>query len=312
MRAGRILVAILILVGLAGALISGAPVYSHLLYVGLLMIMLSAVWTWVAARWLRVSRHTRTLRSNVGDILEEHFEVSNGSSLVNLWIEILNESPIPSAAGSRLLTLVGGHRSRSYTSRTWLTRRGAFPLGPTILTSGDPFGLFRYRRSFPPQESLIVLPMIFDLAHFSSPPGLISGGPVIHRKAADITPHAAGVREYSPGDPMRRIHWPTTVRRGQVMVKEFEQDPQAEVWLFLDAQETVHFEKRQRQQDQKSDPLLFKVDAFLVNKRPEFHLPSLLGRIFGDNCGLAGALFPRAAPGRWTGNLWPRLYCYPC
>jgi uncharacterized protein (DUF58 family) len=273
MRAGRLLVAILILVGLVGALISGASVYSHILYVGILAILMSAIWTWIVARGLKLTRHTRTLRANVGDIFEEHFEVSNGSYLVNLWIEVLNESPIPSAAGSRLLTLVGGHRSRSYTSRTWLTRRGAFPLGPTTLTSGDPFGLFRIRRRFPSRESLVVLPMIFDLAQFSSPPGLIPGGPVIHRKAADITPHAAGVREYSPGDPMKRIHWPTTVRRGQVMVKEFEQDPQAEVWLFLDAQETVHFEKRQRQQDQKSDPLLFKVDAFLINKRPEFHLP---------------------------------------
>ena len=273
MRAGRLLVAILILVGAAGAAISGAAVYSRLLFVGLLLVVVSALWSWAASRWLRVSRHTRTRRANVGDIFEEHFEVTNGSYLLNLWIEVLNESPIPGAAGSRLLTLVGGHRTRSYTSRTWLTRRGAFELGPTVLTSGDPFGLFRIPRNFPARESLIVLPMIFDLASFSSPPGLISGGPVIHRKAADVTPHASGVREYVPGDPMKRIHWPTTVRRGQVMVKEFEQDPQAEVWLFVDAQDTVHFEKRLPEQDQSADPLLFKVDAFLFSKRPEFHLP---------------------------------------
>jgi uncharacterized protein (DUF58 family) len=274
MKAGRLLAAILILVGLGGALISGAAVYSRLLYVGLMLIVVSALWSWAAARRLRVTRSARSLRANVGDIFEEHFEVTNGGYLVNLWIEVLNQSPIPGAAGSRLLTLVGGHRSRSYTARTWLTRRGAFPLGPTSLTSGDPFGLFRMRNSFPAQDSLVVLPMIFDLASFSSPPGLIPGGPVIHRKAMDVTPHAAGVREYVPGDPMKRIHWPTTVRRGQVMVKEFEQDPQAEVWLFLDAQESVHYERPQRGRDQRSDPLLFKVDAFLFSKRPEFHLPA--------------------------------------
>ena len=273
MRAGRLLIAILILVGLAGALITGSTIYSRLLLVGLLLIVVSALWSWAASRWLRLFRHTRTLRANVGDIFEEHFEITNGSYLLNLWIEVLNESPVPGAAGSRLLTLVGGHRTRSYTARTWLTRRGTFPLGPTTLTSGDPFGLFRFRKSFAPRASLVVLPMIFDLASFSSPPGLISGGPVIHRKASDITPHASGVREYIPGDPMKRIHWPTTVRRGQLMVKEFEQDPQAEVWLFLDAQETVHFEKRQTPQEQGADSLLFKVDAFLFSRRPEFHLP---------------------------------------
>jgi uncharacterized protein (DUF58 family) len=154
-----------------------------------------------------------------------------------------------------------------------MTRRGAFSLGPTVLTSGDPFGLFRLHRRFPAQETLIVIPMIVDLASFASPPGLLSGGQVIRRRAADVTPYAAGVREYVPGDPMKRIHWPTTVRRGQVMVKEFEQDPQSEIWLFLDAEEVVHYEKTQNLQQMKNDPLLFKVDAFLFGRRPEFHLP---------------------------------------
>lgn len=273
MRAGRILVGLLVVAGSLGVIFTGAEIYSRLLYLGILLILMSAAWSWSVSRYLKVERQTRSLRANVGDILEEHFEIGNGSMLLNLWIEVLNQSPIPGASGSRLVTLVGGRQKRTYTSRTWLTRRGAFPLGPTLLTSGDPFGLFRFRRSFPPQETLVVVPMIFDLARFASPPGVLSGGPVIHRRAVDITPHASGVREYVPGDPMKRIHWPTTVRLGQVMVKEFEQDPQSEVWLFLDAEAGVHFEKAESRQDTRVDSLLFKVDAFLFGRRPEFHLP---------------------------------------
>jgi uncharacterized protein (DUF58 family) len=85
--------------------------------------------------------------------------------------------------------------------------------------------------------------MIFPLAEFLTPPGLLPGGRAIRRKSIDITPHAAGVREYVPGDPMKRIHWPTSIRRGQLMVKEFEQDPQAEVWLFLDTHKNAHMAK---------------------------------------------------------------------
>ncbi|MGE5249463.1 MAG: DUF58 domain-containing protein [Bacteroidota bacterium] len=273
MRATRVLVGILILSGLAGVLISGAKIYSRLLYLGILLVLLSAVWTASVARSLRVERHTRSLRANVGDLLEEHFEIFNGSYLLALWVEVLNETPIPGAAGSRLLTLIGGRRKRTYTSRTWLTRRGAFALGPTSLTAGDPFGLFRIRRRFPGDASLVVIPMIVDLASFASPPGLLSGGRVIPHKATDVTPHAAGVREYVPGDPMKRIHWPTTVRRGEIMVKEFEQDPQAEIWLFLDAEETVHYEKSRGLPEQKADAMLYKVDSFLFGRRPEFHLP---------------------------------------
>jgi hypothetical protein len=58
--------------------------------------------------------------------------------------------------------------------------------------------------------------MLFPVHDFLSPPGLLPGGKAIRRKSIDITPHASGVREYVPGDPMKRIHWPTSVRREPV------------------------------------------------------------------------------------------------
>jgi uncharacterized protein (DUF58 family) len=45
---------------------------------------------------------------------------------------------------------------------------------------------------------------------------------------------ASGVRDYQPSDPYHRIHWPTTARTGRLMVKEFELDPFADVWIVLD------------------------------------------------------------------------------
>jgi uncharacterized protein (DUF58 family) len=108
--------------------------------------------------------------------------------------------------------------------------------------------------------------MLFEVKSFPLPPGLLPGGQVIRRKSPDITPHAAGVREYAPGDAMKRIHWATSIRRGQLMVKEFEQDPQAEVWLFLDSQKKVHYEKEG--QTERHSP-----ESSLFGKRPEFHLP---------------------------------------
>ena len=108
--------------------------------------------------------------------------------------------------------------------------------------------------------------MLFEIKSFLFPPGLLPGGQVIRRKSSDITPHAAGVREYVHGDAMKRIHWPTSIRRNQLMVKEFEQDPQAEVWLYLDSQKDVHFEKP-HQYDEVS------VESMLFGRRPKFQLP---------------------------------------
>jgi uncharacterized protein (DUF58 family) len=109
--------------------------------------------------------------------------------------------------------------------------------------------------------------MLVNIPSFISPPGLLPGGQVIRRKSADMTPHAAGVREYVHGDAMKRIHWPTSARRGQLMVKEFDQDPQSEVWLILDAQEKVHVEKKHRRIDEVPE------DSMLFGRRPKFQLP---------------------------------------
>jgi uncharacterized protein (DUF58 family) len=57
-----------------------------------------------------------------------------------------------------------------------------------------------------------------------------------------ITPNAAGVREYVTGDPLNRIHWLSSARRERLMVKEFELDPLADVWIFIDAESVVHNE----------------------------------------------------------------------
>ncbi len=243
MTAGRIFVALILVVGIVGTAVHGGTVYVRLLYLGVLLIVLAWLMTFFSLWGLRVERQARSLRASVGDIFEEHFEIYNASRIPKLWLEVANEATIPNVTGSRVLTFLRGRQKRIYTSRTWLTNRGGFALGPTTITSGDPFGIFCVSKKYPAVASLMVVPLIFPVTEFLSPPGLLPGGKAIRRKSIDITPHAAGIREYVPGDPMKRIHWPTSIRRDQLMVKEFEQDPQAEVWLFLDTRKNSHVSK---------------------------------------------------------------------
>jgi uncharacterized protein (DUF58 family) len=266
MKGGRVLLALMLIAGLVGWLVNGAAVYVRMLYLGVLLLVISWIWARLSLRGMKISRQARSLRGSVGDIFEEHFEITNGGQFSCLWLEVMNSSTMPGVAGSRLLTGIGRRQRRSYNARTWLVRRGSFPLGPTVLTAGDPFGLFRSQKQFPAQDSLIVLPMIVGITEFPTPPGLLPGGKPVSRKAIDITPHASGVREYVPGDPMKRIHWPTTVRCGKLMVKEFDQDPQAEVWLFLDAQASVHYE-------QKYDLPVEPLGGWLFSQKPMSVLP---------------------------------------
>ncbi|MCX8063429.1 MAG: DUF58 domain-containing protein, partial [Anaerolineales bacterium] len=137
---------------------------------------------------------------------------------------------------SRVISFLKPKEMRSYFVRTRLVKRGFYSLGSTRLVAGDPFGLFTVEKVFPAEENLLVYPMTVDIEGFPSPSGWISGGEAIRRKTHQITPNAAGVREYFPGDPLNRIHWLSTARRNRLMVKEFELDPLSEVWFFIDAE----------------------------------------------------------------------------
>lgn len=93
---------------------------------------------------------------------------------------------------------------------------------------------------------------------------MLPGGKAIRRKSYEVTPHASGVREYVTGDPFKRIHWPSTARRGRLMVKEFEQDPQSELWIFLDAQAGIQAEQESQEAQVWND--------WMFSRRPKIKL----------------------------------------
>jgi hypothetical protein len=49
-----------------------------------------------------------------------------------------------------------------------------------------------------------------DFQFFLAPFGILPGGHALREKTLEVTPYAAGVREYVPGDPLKRIHWPSS------------------------------------------------------------------------------------------------------
>lgn len=236
----RIVLVLLILSLIAGA-VTGSQLYYRLSYLWLLLLGISWGMSWMALRRMTVQRKARTLRSQVGYIFEEHYEIQNSGRWPRLWIEVRDESPLPGSRGSHVLTSIGGRESRTYLARTRLQERGVFALGPTRLLSGDLFGMFPVERLFQSQDSLLVYPMLFEIQSFPNPPGLLPGGESLRRRTQQITSNAAGVREYITGDPLNRIHWASTARRGRLIVKEFELDPLAEVWIFIDAYQGVHY-----------------------------------------------------------------------
>lgn len=77
----------------------------------------------------------------------------------------------------------------------------------------------------------------------------------MRRRTHYVTTNVSGIREYFPGDSFNRIHWPSTARHGRLIVKEFELDPTADVWLILDMQGAVQADRLWQEQDTAGQPL---------------------------------------------------------
>jgi len=235
MNTGQKVVLALLALSLIAGLATGGKLYYRLSIFWILLFFGSWLWSYFSLGGLQFIRSARTTKAQVGQIFEERFEIQNLNRFPRLWLEIHDESSLPGSEGSRVLTMVKGKQTRSYVARVRLIKRGVFPLGPTTLATGDLFGLFPVETKIPGIDSLLVYPMMVDIKSFPNPPGLLPGGEALRRRTHQITPNAAGIREYFTGDPLNRIHWLSSARRGRLMVKEFELDPLADVWIFVDA-----------------------------------------------------------------------------
>ncbi|HEV2073356.1 MAG TPA: DUF58 domain-containing protein [Thermomicrobiales bacterium] len=207
-----------------------------------LVALLVVAWLWSRGSLNRLGLR-RTLTSDrirAGEVIEEELELTNHSWMPHLWIEVQDHSTLPDHHAGSVVS-VGGRATSTWRSQTRVLRRGVYRLGPFTLHGGDPFGIFEKRRLIPVSHELVVYPAPIDVSSIPLPVAGMSGGTVRQGNIALSSPTIAGVREYAPGDPLNHVSWSATARRGVVMVKEFEPDPTADLWLVLDLSERGQF-----------------------------------------------------------------------
>jgi uncharacterized protein (DUF58 family) len=227
----------------------------YLAYVMTAVLIGSWIWARLNLIALEVRREARQQQVQVGDTFEEIFLVRNRGFWPKLWMEVRDHSTLPGHQAAAVISLQG-KKAKRWRVRTLCRRRGRYQLGPLTVSSGDPFGLFRSWRTVPDMAELLVFPAIVDLAAFGLPMSDLPGGAQVRRRAQSLTPNAAGLRDYMPGDPFSRIHWPATARRQILTVKEFELDPTADVWVVVDLDREVHLALPRTPANLESAPLL--------------------------------------------------------
>lgn len=110
--------------------------------------------------------------------------------------------------------------------------RGIVTVGPATTVRSDPIGLLRREHAFEDVHTLYVHPRTTAVPSTSA--GLIrdlEGNPTRRLVDADMSFHA--IREYAPGDSRRQIHWKSTAKTGQLMVRQYEESRRSRMAVVL-------------------------------------------------------------------------------
>ncbi len=239
---------------LIAVLLLAASIILHqvpLLLISLLFFLsggIARLWGQNCLKRVEYHRRLSANRAFFGDEVRLETEVVNRKPLPLPWLQIDDNLPDE-------VTLLRGSVSPSYNpgfvllsntlSMSWYYRvrkryrlqcrqRGYFTFGPAHLRSGDIFGLFSRESEVRDIDELIVYPRVLPL----QTPGIPSNQP-----QGDIRTRShlfqdpvltLGVRDYHPGDSLKRIHWKATARLGELQTRVFEPTTTVDMGIFLD------------------------------------------------------------------------------
>ncbi|MGW4467935.1 DUF58 domain-containing protein [Micromonospora sp. NBC_01796] len=156
---------------------------------------------------------------------------------------LLLEDRLPYALGSRprvVLERLGAHQASSVAYTVRADVRGRYEVGPLVVRLTDPFGLCELTRAFPSVDRLTVIPQVTALPQVRLAGEYAGTGDSRARSVAVHGEDDAATREYRRGDDLRRVHWKSTARTGELMVRREEQPWESRATVVLDTRASAH------------------------------------------------------------------------
>ena len=230
------------------------------------------VWgRWITPRGLKKLRVARVFADHafLGEEVAVTIRLQNESRLALPWLELVESAAMDlraHEATNDVLALRGGEKAEfTYTVRA--TRRGQYRIGPMFLSSGDLFGFFDKQRRKHAADFITVYPRINALAQLGLPSRLPFGAIASTQRLFEDPTRPAGVRDYRPGDPLRRINWKVSGHQQRLVVKTFQPAISLDSVVLLNLHRDDYDERQWRSATEWSIELAASFAAHLVQQR---------------------------------------------
>ena len=217
---------------------------SALARVGILVVALPLLTAWMVSRNRYRLALVRTVTPQLvaaGQPARVTLSLTNEGRTPNG--ALLLEDQVPYVLGTRPRFVVEGIGSGWKQSVTYQVRsdvRGRFEIGPMTVRVTDPFGLVELGRAFRTTVPLTVTPRTVVLPQIPLGGAWTGSGDNRPRAFASGSAEDVTVREYRRGDDLRRVHWRSSAKVGELMVRREEQPWQSRATLFLDNRSSAH------------------------------------------------------------------------
>jgi uncharacterized protein (DUF58 family) len=225
---------VFLIVLLVVAFFTGVDVFFYLLYALVGIYVLGRLWARRSLASLAITR-SHDQRVFLGESLTVEVEVQNRGWLPVLWLHLSDTIPAGLGAGTtfrHILSLLPHERLElSYTLNS--RRRGYYPFGPLVSRGGDLLGTKTYENRYEKDDFVIVYPRIVTLQELGFPSQSPSGNLPSRERLFEDPSRIRGVRDYQPGDSLKRMDWKTSARVGRLQVRRFEPAIALETAIFL-------------------------------------------------------------------------------
>lgn len=252
---------VLALFVLVSGLSTGFPLYYRLFVLLVLVLGAGLAWSYFSLRWVRLTFERPAKRVQVGDSVETRVAVNNTGPIPMLGVEVWDLLDLPGGGSGKVVHL-GAGKTKEIVLRGSATRRGIYTLKGPALVSVDPLGVLRRSRRAPGTAELVVVPAVQPIPDFVTSYVDLLGEEGSHSRAHTTGGAISSVREYLPGDNYKYVHWKTTARTGELMVKQFDAGKERRMWVLLD----LHREVQAGQPPHSTEECAVTLAASVVNR----------------------------------------------